>query len=212
MLDEMTAPAARSNRNVRPTPSKTQIGQIVFTVPLRVLSGLRWLTWVVAGSNLASSVLGLDYLPTFSWWWVALGWVLLVSAPGRMALSALGARILLRRVTPGDYPRGGRIHLRLWLAERLADELGAANLAGAAWMPTYARALGAKVGRSVDLHSIPPVTGHADPRQRLLGRARGRPLRPLARRRRAAHRPDQGRRRRSGRHAQHPRAGCRGRP
>ncbi len=26
-------------------------------------------------------------------------------------------------------------------------------------MPTYARALGAKVGRSVDLHSIPPVTG-----------------------------------------------------
>ncbi len=71
MLDEMTAPAARSNRDVRPTPSKTQIGQIVFTVPLRVLSGLRWLTWVVAGSNLASSVLGLDFLPTFSWWWVA---------------------------------------------------------------------------------------------------------------------------------------------
>ena len=159
MLDEMCAPAARSNRNVRPTPSKTQIGQIVFTVPLRMLSGLRWLTWVVAGSNLASSVLGLAFLPTFSWWWVALGWLLLVSAPGRMALSAAGARILLRRVTPGDYPRGGRIHLRLWLAERLADELGAANLAGAAWMPTYARALGAKVGRSVDLHSIPPVTG-----------------------------------------------------
>ncbi len=159
MLDEMTAPAARSNRNVRPTPSKTQIGQIVFTVPLRVLSGLRWATWVVAGSNLASSVLGLDYLPTFSWWWVAAGWVLLVWAPGRMALSALGARILLRKVTPGDYPRGGRVHLRLWLAERLADEVGAANLAGAAWMPTYARALGAKVGRHVDLHSIPPVTG-----------------------------------------------------
>jgi non-ribosomal peptide synthetase-like protein len=76
-----------------------------------------------------------------------------------MALSAAGARILLRRVTPGEYPRGGRVHLRLWLAERLADELGASSLAGAAWMPYYARALGAKVGRDVDLHSLPPVTG-----------------------------------------------------
>jgi len=159
MLDEMSAPAVRTNRRVRPTPSKTQIGQIVFTVPLRLLSGLRWLTWVVAGNNVAASVLGLDYLPTFSWWWVLVGWIALVSAPGRMALSAAGARILLRRVGPGDYPRGGRIHLRLWLAERLADELGAANLAGAAWMPTYARALGARIGKQVDLHSLPPVTG-----------------------------------------------------
>ena len=104
-------------------------------------------------------MLGLEFLPTFSWWWVLVGWVALVSAPGRMALSAAGARILLRRVGPGDYPRGGRIHLRLWLAERLADELGAANLAGSAWMTTYARALGAKIGKQVDLHSIPPVTG-----------------------------------------------------
>ncbi len=75
------------------------------------------------------------------------------------ASPCLGARLLLRGVRPGDYPRGGRVHLRLWLAERLADECGAANLAGAAWMPTYARALGAEVGRDVDLHSIPPVTG-----------------------------------------------------
>lgn len=159
MLDEMATPALRTNRNVRPTPSKTQIGQIVFTIPLRLLSGLRWLTWVAAGNNVATSMLGLAFLPTFSWWWVLVGWVALVSAPGRMALSAAGARILLRRVGPGDYPRGGRIHLRLWLAERLADELGAANLAGSAWMPTYARALGARMGKQVDLHSIPPVTG-----------------------------------------------------
>ncbi|MEO7350483.1 MAG: amino acid adenylation domain-containing protein, partial [Marmoricola sp.] len=159
MLEEMSAPTERTNHKVRPTPSKTQIGQIVFTVPLRLLPGLRWLTWVVAGNNLAAGVLGLSFLPTFSWWWVVAGWITLVSAPGRMALSAAGARVLLRRVRPGDYPRGGRIHLRLWLAERLAEELGAANLAGAAWMPTYARALGAKIGRQVDLHSLPPVTG-----------------------------------------------------
>ena len=159
LLDGMSAPTSRTDRRVRPTPSKTQIGQIVFTIPLRMLGGLRWATWVAFGNNVASALLGLAFLPTISWWWVLAGWVTLVAAPGRMALTAAGARFLLRDVRPGQYPRGGKTHLRLWLSERLADELGAANLAGAAWMPTYARLLGAKVGKGVDLHSIPPVTG-----------------------------------------------------
>ena len=159
MLDGLAAPSAATNRRVRPTPSKTQVGQVVFTLPLRLLSGLRWLTWVLLANNVLAASVGPAWLPTVSWWWPALGVVLLVLAPGRMALSALGARWLLRRVAPGDYPRGGRTHLRLWLAERLADELGAANVAGAALLPTYARLLGAKVGKDVDLHSFPPVTG-----------------------------------------------------
>ncbi|RYU15115.1 Pls/PosA family non-ribosomal peptide synthetase [Nocardioides iriomotensis] len=158
LLDTMDTPVAATNRRVRPTPWKTQMGQVVFTVPLRLLSGLRWATWVLAGSNVAAAA-GATWAPTTPWAWLVAGWVLLVLAPGRMALSALGARILMHGIRPGDYPRGGRIHLRVWLAERLADELGAANLAGAAWMPWYARALGAKVGRDVDLHSLPPVTG-----------------------------------------------------
>lgn len=158
-LDAMAAPTSRVNRRVRPVPVKTQVGQVAFTVPLRTLTGLRWLTWIAAANNVGSSLLGLAWLPAVSWWWVALGWLLLVSPPGRMALTAAGARLLLHGVTVGDYPRGGKVHLRLWLAERLADELGAANLAGAAWMKHYARALGASVGRYVDLHSIPPVTG-----------------------------------------------------
>jgi len=159
MLDAMASPARRTRRRVRPTPLKTQIGQVVFTVPLRLLSGLRWLTWVVAGNNIAAVVLGLAWLPTLSWWWVVVGWLLFISPPGRMALTALGARTLMRGIAPGDYPRGGKIHLRLWLAERLADELGAANLAGAAWVRLYARVLGVRVGKHVDLHSIPPVSG-----------------------------------------------------
>ena len=68
------------------------------------------------------------------------------------------------------------------------DELGAVNLAGAALMPTYARALGAKVGERRRPALFPPVTGMLDARQGLLDRAGGRPERPLARRRRAAHR------------------------
>ena len=159
MLDGMSAPSRASDRSVRPTPSKTQVGQVVCTFPLRLVSGLRWLTWVLATGNLLAAAYDLPWLPTVPWAWVVVGFLLLVFPPGRMALSALGARLLLRRVVPGDYPRGGRVHLRLWLAERLVDELGAANLAGAALMPTYARALGAKVGDDVDLHSLPPVTG-----------------------------------------------------
>ena len=158
-LDVMAAPAARTNRAVRPVPVKTQVGQLVFGVALRTITGLRWSTWVAAGSNLATSLLAIDWLPTMSWWWVALGWLLLVLPVGRMLLTAIGARLLLAGIGPGTYPRGGRVHLRVWVAERLADEMGAANLAGAPWMRSYARALGATVDKHVDLHAVPPVTG-----------------------------------------------------
>lgn len=69
-----------------------------------------------------------------------------------------GARLLLRGVQPGDHPRGGSAHLRLWAAERLAELCGATGLSGA-WLVRYARALGAKIGDDVDLHTLPPVTG-----------------------------------------------------
>jgi non-ribosomal peptide synthetase-like protein len=158
-LDAMGSRVAESNSKVRPVPRKTQVAQSLFGIPLRTLTGLRWLTWVGAANNVAAALLGLGFLPRLSWWWVALGWVLLVSPWGRMLLTAASARILLRHLEPGSYPRGGRMHLRLWMAERVADELGAANLSGAPLMRWYARLLGADIGRDVDLHSIPPVTG-----------------------------------------------------
>ena len=76
-----------------------------------------------------------------------------------MALAALMARVILRPVRPGRHPRGGKAHLRLWLAQRIQDELAATSLAGALWFPTYARLLGADIGKGVDLHTLPPVTG-----------------------------------------------------
>ena len=104
-------------------------------------------------------MLGLSFLPTVSWWWVLAGWVALVTAPGRMALSAAGARFLLRRVRPGSTRGVARRTSGCGWPSDSPTSCGAANLAGAAWMPTYARLLGARVGRRVDLHSIPPVTG-----------------------------------------------------
>src|SRR5690606_14297422 len=59
----------------------------------------------------------------------------------------------------GSWPRGGKVHLRIWLAERIQDEMGAVSTAGAPWMSWYARLLGADIARGVDLHALPPVTG-----------------------------------------------------
>lgn len=157
-LDQMVAAGPVSGRRVPPIPRKTQAGQVVATLVSRVLAAPRWLTWVALGSY-GAGLVGVDFLPTPPWGLVLVAWLLFVSPPGRMLLAALGCRILLRSVTPGDHPRGGKAHLRLWLATRVADELGATGLSSAPLIRWYARLLGAEVGRDVDLHSLPPVTG-----------------------------------------------------
>jgi non-ribosomal peptide synthetase-like protein len=148
-----------TRREVRPTPRRAGLVQAVLLLPVLVLVGLRWLTVLAALGNVAALLAPAPWAPAVSWWWVALGWVVLFSPPGRIAVAAGGARLLLRGVRPGSYPRGGRVHLRLWAAERLAELTGATSVAGATWTTTYAKALGAQLGPEVDLHSAPPVTG-----------------------------------------------------
>lgn len=146
-------------RTVRPTARKSQVFQVLISAPLHVLVGMRWLTYLMAGNNVLSMLGVLTAAPAVSWWWVLASWAVFVSPLGRMTIAAASARILLRGVVPGAYPRSGKVHLRLWLAEQIADLAGAVSLAGAPWIPYYARALGAKIGPNVDLHSVPPVTG-----------------------------------------------------
>ncbi|MFN8156904.1 MAG: Pls/PosA family non-ribosomal peptide synthetase [Candidatus Nanopelagicales bacterium] len=159
-LDELATPAAYVDRTVRPVSRVSQAVQVLLSLVLRTITGLRWLTWVALGCTAASQLLDIDWLPTAPWLVAIVAWLLLVSAPGRMLLAALAARLVLLGIGPGDYPRGGPVHLRVWLAERLADEIGAGNVAGAPLMRLYARLLGARVGKHVDLHSVPPVSGH----------------------------------------------------
>ncbi|WP_342213699.1 Pls/PosA family non-ribosomal peptide synthetase, partial [Nocardia asiatica] len=109
--------------------------------------------------NIAAWSGSLPWLPQLSWWWTLTAFLLFISPPGRMAICVAGARLLLRGIGPGRYPRGGSVHLRLWAAVRLSEASGAENLSGAPWMVPFARALGAKIGAGVDLHSLPPVTG-----------------------------------------------------
>ncbi|WP_081511429.1 Pls/PosA family non-ribosomal peptide synthetase [Nocardia donostiensis] len=159
-LLEQSAPAAAARtREVRPTPRSAQWAQVLATVPLTTLTGMQWVTWLAVASNIAGWFGALPWLPRLSWWWTLLLFGVFITPLGRMAICVVGARLLLRGVTPGIYPRGGSVHLRLWAAVRLSEASGAENLSGAPWMVPFARALGAKVGRGVDLHTLPPVTG-----------------------------------------------------
>ncbi|GAA5048116.1 Pls/PosA family non-ribosomal peptide synthetase [Nocardia callitridis] len=159
LLDRSTPAVAVEERVVTPTPRHAQWTQVLATVPLTTLTGLQWLTWLAIVGNVASWSGSLPWLPQLSWWWTLIAFVLFITPPGRMAICVAGARVLLRGVRPGSYPRGGSVHLRLWAAVRLSEASGAENLSGAPWMVPFARALGAKIGHGVDLHTLPPVTG-----------------------------------------------------
>lgn len=159
-LEELRAVGQPADRAwVRWTPRPTQGLLLALTLVLQTVVGARWLVWLLTLTGLLAATGDHAWAPTVSWWWVAAGWLVLVSPAGRMAMAAAGARTLLRGVGPGTYPRGGSVHVRIWAAEQLADVAGAANLAGAPWISLYARALGATVGAGVDLHALPPVTG-----------------------------------------------------
>ncbi|GAA1808967.1 non-ribosomal peptide synthetase [Nocardioides hankookensis] len=156
-LEELGGTTARTDRSVFPIPRKTQAGQLAALVGLRALAAARWLSWLALGSTVASH--WLDYLPSYPLWVLVLTTWFFLTPPGRMALAAGLARLVLRGVRPGAYPRGGKVHLRVWLAGRIQEELAAAGVAGAPWFTAYARLLGATVGKGSDLHALPPATG-----------------------------------------------------
>lgn len=140
----------------RPIRPAFQLAQAAAMVPISILGGVRWLTVLAAAGNLFSPV----WAPRVSWWAVLAGFLLFVTPPGRLLISALGARLLLHDLSPGEYPRGGRVHLRLWAAQVLAERLGVFSISSGPWLVLYARALGARIGRDAVLHSPPPITGH----------------------------------------------------
>jgi non-ribosomal peptide synthetase-like protein len=162
-LDEMAAedptPAPVVTRVVAPTPPAARALQVALTLPLAGLTSLQWLTWLALINNIAAELHPLPWLVPVNWWVILAAFVAFITPLGRMGIAVIGARILLTGLKPGTYRRGGSQHLRVWLAERLAEASGAENQAGAPWLVYYARALGNSIGKGVDLHSAPPVTG-----------------------------------------------------
>lgn len=166
------------DREVPAVPFKTRSAQVVATMLLRCLAAPRWMTWLALASTLAHHLWPLGHwsvlvgvgqepysivqpsaFPALPWPVLVVAVLLFLAPPGRMLIAAGVARGTLRGLAPGDYPRGGKVHLRLWFAQHAVDELAATNLSGASLITWYARLLGCSVGRDVDLHSLPPVTG-----------------------------------------------------
>jgi non-ribosomal peptide synthetase-like protein len=155
-LDALSATRTQ-RREVAPVPARTALAQALLAAPMLALVGLRWASVAAAVSTVAA--LAVPWAPSAPWWSLALAWLVLFSPAGRIGIAAGGARLLLRGVRAGRYPRGGSVHVRLWAATRLAELSGATGVASASWTTRYARALGARIGKDVDLHSAPPVTG-----------------------------------------------------
>ncbi|MCD1285206.1 MULTISPECIES: non-ribosomal peptide synthetase [unclassified Brevibacterium] len=154
---EGAAAPARPRRTIGRTSKGMQAFQTLLAIPVHILGGVRWVVIAMLLANLGAS-LGAD-LPVTPWPVVIVLFLVFVTAWGRMLISALAARLLMLGITPGDYPRSGWVHKRLWLAEHINDLAAAVSVASAPWVSWYAKLLGNRIGPDADLHSAPPVTG-----------------------------------------------------
>ena len=148
-------PTAR--RDVAPVPARVGLIQTALMLPLWTLVGLRWAV-VAADPRATCSTCG------------ALPQRVVVVARGRLAgavqpgrpdgdVGGRGPRCCCATSGPARYPRGGGVHLRLWFASSWPTSSAPPRCPAPAFMTQYAKWLGAKVGKDVDLHSAPPVTG-----------------------------------------------------
>ena len=88
-------------RQPEPTPRTAQWLQTVLGFPLFILTGIRWLLYLLTASAILDLVPGFEALPTAPWWVLVVGLVVFATPFGRMTLSVLGARLLLAGVKPG---------------------------------------------------------------------------------------------------------------
>ena len=182
--------ASRSRRRAGPSRRSWR--------PLFILSGRRWLVYLLTAAAILTAALATRSPAPADW---CRGGRSLGLAGVRQPVRPDGDRgrggpaAAARACEPGDYPRGGRVHLRLWLGR-------AARRAGRRDRPRR-RAVDHPLrpgARREDRPGRRPALAaarhrHAQDRRRRRHRAGGRPRRLLDRRRRRAHRPDPDRRR-----------------
>lgn len=151
--------AAGSARLPKPVPVQARLIQAGVGFAAATLRGATFVSWLLVLNVVAGHFFAATWALEFNAWLVGMCWLVFATPVGKLPLGALLARTLTRGIKPGTYKRAGNVHLRVWAAEVLNDAVGARSIAGSTWVTTYARMLGATVGRGVDLHSLPPVTG-----------------------------------------------------
>ncbi|HEY9265141.1 MAG TPA: amino acid adenylation domain-containing protein, partial [Mycobacterium sp.] len=120
-LDELAPPPEVQTRDVKPVGRLTQAIQTALTLPLAALTGMQWVVWLAIANNVAAILALVPWVRPVDWWWIVAGFLLFVTPVGRMGIAVFGARVLVGSLAPGTYRRGGQEHLRVWLAERLAE-------------------------------------------------------------------------------------------
>ena len=81
-LDALIPAEPTQPRVIQPVPPRAQAIQLLVTLVVNTLAGLRWLTMLAVANNLLSHRYRLSWAPTVSWWWVLAGFLLFIS-PGR---------------------------------------------------------------------------------------------------------------------------------
>jgi non-ribosomal peptide synthetase-like protein len=158
-VDELTTTPTAA-RSVRPVPGRAGFIQMLITIALQTFMAARWLVVLATLNDVAAALFGPQpWAPQLPWPLVVVGWLALITLPGRLLVTVAAVRLLTAKITPGRYHRGGSVHLRLWTAERLAVLNGITVVAGSHWSVRLARALGCEVGKDVLLHTMPPLTG-----------------------------------------------------
>ncbi|MDX6356580.1 MAG: hypothetical protein QOF98_3483, partial [Streptomyces sp.] len=151
----------RSHARAR-TPWWTGWVQTALQPVLLSLTALRWVLSIGMTGDVLQALGYTSWLPTMSWWLLVPPWLVLYLSPTRALIAAAGVRVLRGRLRPGEYPRGGVRHLRLWAADRFVAAIGLGALTGTPLAAWYARMLGCTVGKDVDLRALPPTTGLAE--------------------------------------------------
>ncbi|OAA58688.1 non-ribosomal peptide synthetase [Cordyceps fumosorosea ARSEF 2679] len=153
-------------REVRLSPRWVIFLQSVVLVALFLLEGLRLMVPLFTSKRIFEAVFpdrGAFWATRHQLPWAVVGvlWALFMTMPGRLLTTVVIVRALAFGIGPGEYRRAGLTHLRLWAADRFVGlgRLGA--IAGTNWARYYARLMGCRVGRDVQLHALVPVTGLA---------------------------------------------------
>ncbi|MGX1739885.1 Pls/PosA family non-ribosomal peptide synthetase [Corynebacterium flavescens] len=145
--------------NPQPIPRWSGVVQAAAILAMYLINGLRYVVgsilvvWILAVFFDAGWVPRPPVLP------LIIGWIVLFSLPGKAIQTVIVARLLTAGVVPGEYLRGSRTHLRIWIAERFMTFQKLEPLLGTPVTPLFFRMMGSRVGRRTDLHSLPPVTG-----------------------------------------------------
>ena len=142
-----SAPAAR--------PSGGGALQLAGVAALIALMTPGWLIVILGYADWVGS----HSLPRLAWPWLIAGWLVFLSAPGRVLLVAGTRRLLLGRLRPGRYPRRSWLATRVWFVDRLADRMHVAQYGGTPWAPVVAKLIGVRVGAGARLGTVPSPAG-----------------------------------------------------